>query len=55
MTTVAEVEMQQRISEFIIHVKEYYANKKDDFKIVSKRDNALLLCVNGEATLDFSV
>lgn len=55
MTTVPELEMQQHISAFIIHIKEFYANKKDDFRVVSKRDNAVLTCINGEVNLDLCI
>lgn len=55
MTTVPELEMQQKMSEFIIYIKEYYANKKGDFRIANKRDNAVLTCINGEVNLDLKV
>lgn len=55
MTTVPEYEMQQKMSEFIIHVIEYYANKKGDFRVVDKRNNAVLTCINGEVNLDLCI
>lgn len=55
MSTVAESELEQKISEFIIYVRDYAANKKGDFKLIGKRDNAILLCADGDVTLDFSV
>lgn len=56
MITVPQYELEQKIAEFVIHVREYYINnQKKDFKVVSKRDNALLVCFDGEVTLDFSL
>ncbi len=55
MITVTELELEQKISEFIVFIKDYTANKKGDFKIKSKRDKALLTCVDRDITLDFTV
>ena len=55
MATVAETELEQRVSEFVNFVREFAANKGSDFKIVNKCDNAVLVCIEREVTLDFSV
>ena len=55
MRTVAETELQQRMSDFILFVREYSVLKGKEFKVTSKREGALLLCVDGEVTLDFKV
>lgn len=51
MTTVPEYEMQQRMSDFIIHLKEFYANRKGDFRVTDERNNAVLTCINGKVNL----
>ncbi len=55
MATVPEYELEQKISDFVIFVRNYAATKKGNFKVASKRDKALLMCVKGEITLDFEV
>ena len=55
MSTVAETELEQRISDFILFVREFHANRKSDFKIVNKREGAILMCIEKDVTLDFSI
>lgn len=55
MATVQEFEMEQRISDFVFFVKNYAKDKDGNFQVCSKRDKAVLLCVNGEVSLDFPV
>lgn len=55
MATVAETELEQRMADFILFVRDFAANRKEDFNITNKREGAMLLCIGGEVTLDFSV
>ena len=55
MATVAETELEQKIGEFIMFVRDYAANHKGDFKVISKRDKAMILCIDRDVTLDFSI
>lgn len=55
MTTVPEFELEQKISEFCHFLKDYAARKEGNFKVVCKRDNALLVCINGEVNLEFNL
>ena len=55
MSTVAETELEQKIGEFIMFVRDYAANHKGDFKVISKRDKAMIMCIDNDVTLDFSI
>lgn len=55
MATVAEIELEQKVSELIQFVREYSAIRKGDFTVKLKREKALLTCVDRDVTLDFSV
>lgn len=55
MATVPEFELEQRISEFVLFVRNYAANKKGNFKVAAKRDKAVLTCIKGEVNLDFEI
>lgn len=53
MSTVPEFELEQKISDFVLFVRNYAANKKGNFKVAAKREKAILTCVKGEINLDF--
>lgn len=55
MVTVPEFELEQKISEFCHFLKDYAVRKEGNFKVASKRDNAVLTCINGEVSLEFNV
>ncbi len=55
MTTVPEFELEQRISEFVLFVRNFAANKKGNFKIAANREKAVLTCIKGEINLDFGI
>jgi hypothetical protein len=55
MSTVAETELEQRIGEFVLFVRDFAANRKEDFKVRNKREGAILICIEKDITLDFSL
>jgi hypothetical protein len=55
MATVQEFELEQKISDFVHFVRNYSVIRKGNFKVVAKREKAVLTCVKGEVNLDFEV
>lgn len=55
MATVTEAELEQKISEFIMYIRDYAGNKNQDFVLDGKRDGFKFSMFDRDATLEFSV
>ena len=55
MPTVSEIELRQKISEFIGYVREYAVNSDKDFTLKDKRDGFKFSIYDEDVTLEFSI